>query len=224
LPVFGLETGNGRLWPLLLGNMGILLVVAPFLARQHRGRGALFIPGIPLVVVSSLLLLSSITDWWGIWSYLWPLTIVAVALGFVAAAVWTHNVWFLLPATIIGINGLLFLFCSLTGWWEVWGAAWPVELLAVGLSLFVVNHWVRSKGLFTAGMVLSVLSGFAFALMALILSGWVSVLAALVLVGTGLALIGRNAPAELTAGSAPEQQHKFAEGFSVEDVIQIKEG
>ncbi|MCA9873426.1 MAG: hypothetical protein KC441_07215, partial [Anaerolineales bacterium] len=49
LPVFGLETGNGRLWPLLLGNMGILLVVAPFLARQHRGRGALFIPGIPLV-------------------------------------------------------------------------------------------------------------------------------------------------------------------------------
>lgn len=224
LPIFGLETGNGRMWPLLLGNVAILLVLTPFLAREKRGRGALFIPGIPLVVVSSILLLANITNWWSIWSYLWPLVVVAVALGFAAAAVWTRIVWFLIPATIIGINGLIFLFCTVTGWWELWGAGWPVELLAIGLSLFVVNSWVHARGLFVAGMVLSVMSGFAFALMALVLSGWASVMAALVLVSMGIILIGRNAAPQLPGGGSTGNQKNFPEGYSAEDVIQIKKG
>jgi len=222
LPVFGLHTGNGRLWPLLLGNFAILLVIAPFLARERRGRGALFIPGIPLVVISSLLLLASITDWWSIWTYLWPLAILA--LGFVAAGAWARRVWLLVPATIIGLNGTIFLFCSVTGLWEVWAALWPVEILAVGLALLLVNVWVRKPGVFTAGLVLSVVSGFGFALMALILSGWVSVVAALVLVSTGIVLIGRNAAPELPGGEPARRPEKFVDAYSAEDVIRIKEG
>lgn len=223
LPVFGLQTGNGRLWPLFLGNVGLILVLTPFLARRHRGLGALFIPGFLLVVTSSLLLLASITDWWGMWEFLWPLMIVAFALGFVATAVWTRIVWFLIPATLFGVNGLVFLFCSVTGMWEIWAAVWPIELLAIGASLLLVNIWVRSKGLFTAGMVLSIVAGFGFALMALVLSGWVSILAALVLVGAGLALIGHNGLPELASGDYAAPQ-KLPDTYSAEDVIRIKEG
>lgn len=227
LPVFGLETGNGRLWPLFLANIGILLVLVPFLARQHRGLGALFIPGVPIVITSGILLLASITDWWSLWQYMWPLIIIGFALGFVATAAWTRIVWFLIPATIFGVNGLVFLFCSVTGLWEVWAALWPVELLSIGLSLLLVNFWVQSKALFTAGITLSILSGFAFALMALVLTGWVSIIAALVLVGTGVLLLGRNAFPELTGGEATGRKGKlaapYAETYSEEDVIRIKE-
>jgi len=227
LPVFGLETGNGRLWPLFVANIGILFVLAPFLARKYRGLGALFIPGVPIVVTSGVLLLASITDWWGMWQYMWPLVIIGVALGFIAAAAWTRIVWFLIPATIIGINGLVFLFCAVTDLWEVWAAIWPVELLAVGFSLLLVNFWVQSKGLFTAGIILSVIAGFGFALMALILTGWVSVIAAFVLIGTGLLLLGRNAFPELSGGESAGRKEKLAgaytETYSEEDVVRIKE-
>ncbi|NHZ72243.1 MAG: hypothetical protein GWP17_04050 [Aquificales bacterium] len=223
LPLFGLETGNGRLWPLFVANIGILLVLAPFLVRRRRGLGALFIPGVPIVVTSGILLLASITDWWGMWQYMWPLVIIAFALGFVAAAAWTRIVWFLIPATIIGANGLVFLFCAVTDLWEVWAAMWPVELLSIGLSLLLVNFWVQSKGLFTAGIILSVLAGFGFALMALVLTGWVSVIAALVLVGTGLLLLGRNVLPELTGGELATGKSKLSETYTEEDVVRIKE-
>lgn len=227
LPVFGLETGNGRLWPLFFANIGILLVLAPFMARQNRGLGALFIPGVPIVVTSGVLLLASITDWWGMWQYMWPLVIIGIALGFIAAAAWTRIVWFLIPATIIGINGLVFFFCAVTDLWEIWAAIWPAELLSVGLSLLLVNVWVRSKGIFTAGIILSVMAGFGFALMALVLTGWVSVIAALVLVGTGVLLLGRNAFPELTSGESTGSKGKLAEVYtevySEEDVMRIKE-
>lgn len=223
LPVFGLETGNGRLWPLFLGNVALLLTLVPFLWRRHRGLGALFIPALPLVVMSSMLLIASVTDWWGMWEYLWPLVFVAFALGFVAAAAWTRIVWFLIPATIFGVNGLVFLFSAVTGLWDIWAAVWPVFFLSIGLSLLLVNVWVHSNGLFTGGIVLTVLAGFGFALMALVLSGWVSVLAALVLVGAGVALIARNALPELTGGREGNAK-AFPETYSVEEVISIKEG
>ena len=192
LPVFGLETGNGRLWPLFIANVGVLLIIIPFLARQTRGLGALFIPGVPIVTISGILLMTSITDWWSMWQYAWPLIIIAFALGFVLAAIWTRIVWFLIPAMIFGVNGVVFLFCAVTNLWEIWAGMWPVELLAIGLALLLVNFWVGSRGLFIAGIVLSMLAGFGFALMALVLSGWVSLIAAVILVGTGVALIGRN--------------------------------
>ena len=99
---------------------------------------------------------------------------------------------------------LVFLFCAVTDLWEVWAAIWPVELLSIGFSLLLVNVWVRSKGMFTAGIILSVMAGFGFALMALVLTGWVSVIAAFVLIGTGVLLLGRNALPELGGGDATE--------------------
>ncbi len=225
LPLFGLETGNGRLWPLLLANAGLIMVLAPFSARQHRGLGGLFIPGIPIMMISSMLLLASITDWWGLWAYLWPMIIIALAMGFVAAAGWMRNVWFLIPATIIGMNGLAFQFCAATGMWEVWAAIWPIELLAVGAALLLVNFWVHSKGLLTAGIILTVLSGFGFTMMGLLLSGGVSIFAALILIGAGVVLLGRNVTSTSTVGDGQPiaRKEKLVETYSIEDVVLMKE-
>jgi hypothetical protein len=222
LPIFGLETGNGRLWPLLIANIGLLLIVGPFLARQQRGLGGMFIVGIPIAVTSSLLLLTSITNWWGIWENLWPLIIIAFALGFMVAAAWMRQVWLLVPAMIMGVNGLVFLFCAITDLWEIWAAIWPIELLIVGLSLLLVNFWVQSNGLAKAGTILTIISGFGFALMALVLAGWVSVIAALILVGSGTVLIGRNG-LRLAGGEPEADKEKLVEGYSSEDILHMKE-
>jgi len=222
LPVFGLETGNGRLWPMLVANIGLLFVITPFLARQQRGWGGLFIPGIPIVMAGSLLLLTSITNWWSAWDDLWPLVIIAVALGFAAAAVWMRLVWLVIPAVMIGVNGFIFLFCAVSGLWGIWAAIWPIELLSVGLSLFLVNVWERSTGLARAGMILTIISGCGFALMSLVLSGWTSILAAVILIGSGTLLVARN-NLGLASGESESNKEKLAEAYSENDVIRMKE-
>jgi hypothetical protein len=223
LPIFGLETGNGRLWPFFAVNISLLLLAAPFLARQQRGLGGLFIPGIPVAMTSSLLLLTSLTNWWGMWENLWPLIIIALALGFVAAAVWMRNVWLLIPAMIIGVNGLAFLFCAITGLWGVWAVIWSIEPLSVGLSLLLVNFWRPSNGLFKAGIILNVVSGVGFGLMALVLSGWLSVVAALILVSTGTILIGYNGLQLASGVVAKGKKEKSVESYSGEDIMHLKE-
>ncbi len=222
LPIFGVATGNGRLWPLFVANIALLLIVGPFFVRQHRGFGGLFILGIPLAMTSGLLLLANFTHWWGMWGHLWPMLVIALALGFVAAAAWMRNVWLLIPAVIIGLNGLVFLFCAITGLWQIWAAIWPLEPLSVGLSLLLVNAWQQSGGLAKAGTILSIVSGFGFALMSLVLSGWVSVIAAVILVGTGVALLGRNSLL-LTSGEAVADKEKLVHAYSGEDVFPMKE-
>ena len=223
LPIFGVETGNGRLWPLFVANFALLLIVGPFFARQKRGLGGLFIPGVPLAMISGLLLLANLTNWWGIWEHLWPMIVIALALGFVVAAAWMRNVWLLIPAVIIGLNGLAFLFCAITGLWQIWAAIWPLEPLSVGLSLLLVNVWQQSGGLAKAGTILSIVSGFGFALMSLVLSGWVAVVAAVILVGTGVALLGRNS-LQLASGEAvADDKEKLVQAYSEEDVFLMKE-
>ena len=222
LPIFGLETGNGRLWPLAVASVALLLIISPFLAREQRGLGALFIPAMPIAIVSGLALLANLTNWWGIWESLWPLVIIALAMGFVAASAWTRNIWLLIPATILGMNGLVFLFCAITDLWQIWAAIWPLEPLSVGLSLLLVNVWQQSDGLARAGTILSMVAGFGFALMSLVLSGWVSVVAAVILVGTGVVLLGRNG-LQLASGAVADDNEKLAMAFSEEDVVRMKE-
>jgi hypothetical protein len=71
-------------------------------------------------------------------------------------------IWLLIPAVIIGLNGLLFQFCAITGWWSVWAVLWTIEPLSVGLALLAVNFRQPSTGLLTAGVALCVLAGLGF--------------------------------------------------------------
>ena len=147
-----------RLWPLFVVAAGLLLVLPPILSPRNRGLGALFIPGMPVLITGGILLVSSLFHWWNLWGLLWPLEVLSLAAGFILAAIFTHVVWFGLPAILIGLNGLVLAFCTLTGLWSWWAVLWTVEPLAVGLCLLLVALATRSM---VVGVVSSVFCGFA---------------------------------------------------------------
>jgi hypothetical protein len=174
-PMLGLNVwrwGTWRFWPLLVVGVGLLFVLPPFLVRGRRGLGGLFISGVPILTTGGILLLASVFDTWGVWAYLWPLEILALALGFVFAAIYMRLVWLLIPAIVVGLNGLVLQFCALTGLWSVWAVLWTIEPLAVGLALLVVSVVKRSGGLFVAGLILCGLAGVGLIGMTAVVSAW----------------------------------------------------
>ena len=165
--------GAWRLWPLLIVAAGLLFVVSPLLARGRRGLGGLFIPGVPILTTGGILLYASVLDAWHAWEWLWPLEILAIAMGFLLAAIYMRSIWLLFPAIIVGANGALLQFCALTGLWESWAVLWPVEPLAVGLAFLIVNLRRRSKGLFIAGMIMCVIAAVGLIGMTAVFPRWV---------------------------------------------------
>jgi hypothetical protein len=175
MPLAGLELagwGAWRLWPLIVVSLGMLFVLPPLLVRGQRGLGLLFIPGTPILASGAILLLASVLDRWEIWAWLWPLEVLALAAGFVLAAGYVRSVWLMVPAIIVGLNGLVLQFCALTGRWDAWAVLWTVEPLAVGLSLLVVSLPTRSPLLSLAGLMFCGLAGVGLVGMSLIFSGW----------------------------------------------------
>jgi len=151
-----------QLWPLSVVVVGFFLVSPPLFTRGKRGLGVLFIPGLPILATGGLLLFASVFWAWGAWSWLWPMVILGLAMGFLFAALHVRASGLLVPAIIIGANGALMQFCAVTGWWSIWRFAWAIEPLAVGLALLALylNH--RSPGLLIAGLVLCAIAALGF--------------------------------------------------------------
>jgi hypothetical protein len=181
-----------RLWPAIVMGAGLGLVVPPFLVRGKRGLGALLIPGFPILTVGGLLFLASVLDAWSIWSWLWPMLILSLAMGFVFAGIYMRLVWLLIPAIIIGLNGLMFQFCAITGLWHWWSVLWTIEPLAVGLALLVPGLLKGVPGLTTAGSILCGVAGAGFMLMLTVLGAWlpIALVGPALLVVAGLAVLG----------------------------------
>jgi hypothetical protein len=194
VPMLGLNVwrwGAWRLWPLLVVALGLLLVVSPLCVRGKRGLGGLFIPGVPILTAGGILLYASTFDAWGAWARLWPLEALAVAAGFLFAAIYMRSIWLITPAVIIGANGLVLQFCTLTHLWEMWAVLWTVEPLSVGLSLLVISAGQRSAGLFMAGLVLCSLAGGGLIGMTAIMPqyGYLNLLGPVLLMLVGLSLL-----------------------------------
>lgn len=163
MPMFGMRRwGPWRLWPVLVVGLGAFLILLPLLNPSKRGLGALFIPSFPILTTGGLLFLSSVFNAWELWGWLWPLELLSVATGFLFAALYTRAMWLLFPAIVVGVNGVLFQFCALTGWWEIWSVLWTLEPLAVGLGFLTVNLKQRSPGLFLAGLILCGVAALCF--------------------------------------------------------------
>ena len=161
-PVLGLHVwrlGVWRLWPWLVVGAGLLCALPPFLVRRQPGWGILFIVGLPILATGGILLFTSVFNVWGAWAWLWPLELLALAAGFLFAALYARSIWLIIPAIIIGLNGLVMQGCAITGLWSAWAVLWTVEPLSVGLSLLVASAPTRSSGLFVAGLILCGLAG-----------------------------------------------------------------
>lgn len=192
-PLFNIEINPWSMWPLLVVGVGAMFTLAPFAERENRGLGALFIPGFPILMVSGLLFASNLLNWSSSWALFWPLIIIAVAAGFAAAAIWSQNIWLFIPAIIIGLNGIVFQLCSLTGWWHLWSVLWVIEPLSVGLALIFVSLFTKSRGLRRAGLIVTAVSAVGFSIMTIILSGWTTILGAITLIVAGGAILLNNA-------------------------------
>src|SRR5512145_2212576 len=105
-----LATKAWRLWPLIIILAGLGLTLPGFLGFAHRGFGAFFIPGIPVLTSGAILLFASLTDHWEIWAVAWVLEILGLALGFILAAIFMRVPGLAIPAFIIGINGMMLAF------------------------------------------------------------------------------------------------------------------
>ncbi|MBN1813691.1 MAG: hypothetical protein JXA14_17760 [Anaerolineae bacterium] len=176
MPMLGISVfrwGSWRLWPLVVVGTGLIFVLSPFLVRGKRGLGGLFIPGVPILATGGILLYASLLDAWDAWEWLWPVEVLAVALGFLFAAITMRVVWLLIPAIIIGANGLVLQFCAITGFWESWAVLWAVEPLSVGLAFLIVNLKARSKGLFIAGAILCAVAALGMIGMSALFPGWI---------------------------------------------------
>lgn len=185
-----------RLWPMAVIGIGLFLTLLPFLRPEKRGLGSLFIPGLPLLTTGGILLFSSMFNAWGAWAYLWPLEVIALGAGFLGAAVFMRVIWLLIPAFVIGANGLLLLFCAVTGFWEIWAALWTIEPLSLGLAFLVIQARKKNQGLLIAGLILAGTAAVGLIGMSAILRGnlVINLLgpAVLVLVGLGLLLSTLN--------------------------------
>ncbi len=204
-PAWGWDFSFWRFWPLSVAALGLAFVAAPFLSSKQPGLKALFIPGLPIMVVGALLLWGSLFNAWGVWQYFWPMILLALAIGFLAASVFMRNIALMIPAIIVGMNGLIFQFCALTGLWSAWAVLWTLEPLAVGLALLVVSGG-KNRGLMWTGLGLSGGAVVAFALMSLTLSGWAGSLGAVLLILAGAGLIAHGRMPLMIKEKSPKEE------------------
>jgi hypothetical protein len=165
-----------RSWPIFVVGAGLLFCLPPFIFSKSRGLSGLFIPGVPTLTTGILLFLASISGNWHIWAFLWPLEVISLAVGFILMSVFLKIPWLMIPASIIGLTGLVLQFCAATGGWSSWAVLWTVEPFAVGLPLLLIGLVKKIKGLKTAGIILISLAGLGFAAMSTILfsTHWVT--------------------------------------------------
>jgi hypothetical protein len=163
-------------WPLVVIGAGLLFCIPPFLFRQQKGLGGLFIPGVPVLVTGFLLFAASLSGHWSLWGQWWPLEVISVAVGFVLAAIFLGVVWLMIPASIVGLIGLALLFSALTHQWAAWAVLWTVVPFAVGLPLLLIGIFHKADGLKLAGLILTCISGLAFVAMSalIVTSSWVT--------------------------------------------------
>ncbi len=180
-------------WPLAVVGLSLAFILPALFVRQ-RWLGVLFIPGVVLFVTGGILAFTNLTRLWHFWTYLWPWEVLGLALGFALAALFCRSVWFLIPAILLGLNGLVLFFCAITGMWSSWALLWTVEPLAVGLAMLVISAATHSKAVMIVGLSLCGFAAFAFTGMGMLLTwdGWLFRLAVPVTLICGGALIAAS--------------------------------
>jgi len=160
----------GQLWPLGVIGVGAALALVPVVVWR-RWAGMFLIPALPLLTTGGILLLASVSRWWQLWHWAWPLEVLSLAAAFFCAGLYARIIWLAIPAIWIGLNGLVLQFCALTGLWGAWAVLWPVEFLAIGLTLLIVSFHTRSGAGLVLGLMFCGLSGAAAGGMLTLVSG-----------------------------------------------------
>lgn len=131
------ETGMEFLWPAFPLAVGIAFWVGFYLDRKNFG---LVMPGTILTVVSLLFFYCNVFGWESM-SSLWPVFILAPALGFIALYfAGTRDQGLLWPAGVMGIIGIIFIFFS-----AGFGDYWPIFFIVAGVLLILSSSLKRPQ-------------------------------------------------------------------------------
>lgn len=184
----GLDLAAWRLVPIEVAILALLCLLPPLFVPRRRGLSGLYIPGVPLLAVSALLLASQILPADFVWSRFWPQLIVALAIGLALCGGFLRQVWLAVPASMLFAFGAALQLTAFTGWWWLWAGLWVAPLLALGLTLLTIALFRRSRGLRRAGAILTLTPVALGAALIFLVIGWWQ--AAGAVAGATLALVG----------------------------------
>lgn len=189
-----LGTKAWKLWPMIIVLAGIGLTVPGFFGFSRTGFGSFFIPGLPVLTTGGILLYTSVTGNWDFWAVAWVFEVIALALGFAMASIFMRVGGLAVPASIVGVNGLIFAFCAFTGLWKAWAILWPAEILSVGIGLLILGIVNRQAETRQAASILFSIAGAGFFLTSFFSSlnniSTLKYVVPVMLTTTGLLLIG----------------------------------
>jgi hypothetical protein len=102
----------------------------------------------------------------------WPVIFFVIAFAFfLPGLAWPESrkglAALYIPGTIIFVLGLIFLFCTLTGFWAAWAFAWILVPASVGLGMMLAawgGKWQR--GVWLVGVWMALISTAVFAVFA----------------------------------------------------------
>jgi tRNA A-37 threonylcarbamoyl transferase component Bud32 len=98
-----------------------------------------------LIGVNLLLLWLSGIFGWDVFGRTWPLELVSVGVLLLALMAALAEPFLLVPGGILLGNGLILLYCSLTGWWQHWAIFWPLEPILIAVSI-IAPFWFKRRG------------------------------------------------------------------------------
>lgn len=184
----GLDLVAWRLLPIEVAIVALLCLLPPLFVRRNRGLSGLFIPGVPLLAVSALLLAGQLLPEWFVWSRFWPQLIVALAIGMALCGLFLRQIWMAVPSAMILALGAALQLTAFTGWWWLWAGLWVTPLFALGLTLLAISFARRSRGLRVAGGVLILTPLTVGVALAFLVAGWWQASGAVV--GIALGVVG----------------------------------
>jgi hypothetical protein len=114
-----------------------------------------FVTGLVLVCLGVIFLADNLDYIELDFTSIWPLLIILGGLAFGMGYLKNRkNYGLLMPATILLVFGLLFLYCSLKGW-EYMNFLWPVFMIGPGLGFyFMYQFGEKEKGLLIPAAIL----------------------------------------------------------------------
>jgi LiaF transmembrane domain len=120
---------------------------------SSKRNSGMLVAGAVLIAIGLLSLFGQLFSRFHIWSYLWPLTIIAFGgLFFVGMFAGGKSLAGLaIPGTIIGGIGLMMFVQNLLNRWESWAYSWTVILILVGLGIFIMGLYSQDAGRRQAG-------------------------------------------------------------------------
>lgn len=93
--------------------------------------------GVPLVVNLFALTMVALIGGGDHLSVAWPMELLLVAGALSLLMSFLEAVWMLAPVTILAGNGLIFLYCTLTGNWQHWIFLWALDLWLIAGTIWL---------------------------------------------------------------------------------------